>query len=379
MLRISFTDYLATCVSWIWLASAQSATPLCYAAIVYAYLNCQIGGLGFMLPETMSESGSPERQHPFERILSVSEEDIELFLHRRQPIPWSDFLLNPRRLRGSDFLMRWSQGQWSEDRLVHAVNATGQYIALPYGPSGVAPDTSIREFELYFERLEAAGLGQMKRPDLLIFRAADETDIRSLVDRLGGLEELPFIPEERPAMAAILARAVIAVECENSLWVSENMPDFGKPLRPMKRLNGKPGLAKGAVVPTVIIKEEDRNPLRRWQSERDVPIHIWHVFFDHAYGICFDKVDTLIAGGEIEATTQTFQAPGGATSEKSIYKVYYHHAYHLAEATTEPDLVADYIKDKNGHILPYVKFSGGSLRLLPEALEVLNVEAKRGK
>jgi hypothetical protein len=25
-----------------------------------------------------------------------------------------DFLINPRRLRGSDFLMRWAQGRWSD-------------------------------------------------------------------------------------------------------------------------------------------------------------------------------------------------------------------------------------------------------------------------
>ena len=25
------------------------------------------------------------------------------------------FLVNPRRLRGSDFLMRWAQGRWSEE------------------------------------------------------------------------------------------------------------------------------------------------------------------------------------------------------------------------------------------------------------------------
>ena len=85
------------------------------------------------------------------------------------PLPWSEFLLNPRRLRGSDFLMRWSQGRWSEERLIQALNATGRYFALPYGPSGVAPDNDVRAYELYFERLEAAGLGTVKRPDLLIY------------------------------------------------------------------------------------------------------------------------------------------------------------------------------------------------------------------
>jgi hypothetical protein len=67
-----------------------------------------------------------------------------------------------------------------------------------------------------------------------------------------------------------------------------------------------------------------------------------------------------------------FQAPGGATTEKVIYKYPYLHAYELAEATEEPALVGKYIEDKNGHILPYVHFKGGRLRLLPPALELLN-------
>jgi len=98
-------------------------------------------------------------KHSFERALAVSIEDVEFQLSGAGPVIWADFLLNPRRLRGSDFLMRWSQGVWSEERLVHAVNATKKYFALPYGPSGVAPDHDVRAFELYFERLEHAGLG----------------------------------------------------------------------------------------------------------------------------------------------------------------------------------------------------------------------------
>jgi hypothetical protein len=48
--------------------------------------------------------------HLFEKLLSVSIEEIELELRCCKAIPWMNFLLNPRRLRGSDFLMRWSQG-----------------------------------------------------------------------------------------------------------------------------------------------------------------------------------------------------------------------------------------------------------------------------
>ena len=59
--------------------------------------------------------------HPFERVLSVSTVNFELELRGIKEIFWADFLLNPRKLRGSDFLMRWSQGVWAEKRLVETI------------------------------------------------------------------------------------------------------------------------------------------------------------------------------------------------------------------------------------------------------------------
>jgi hypothetical protein len=44
----------------------------------------------------------------------------------------------------------------------------------------------------------------------------------------------------------------------------------------------------------------------------------------------------------------------------------------LGKAIEQPTLVPDFIQDKNGHILPYVKFEGGSLRLDDGALNFLN-------
>ncbi|MFH0791077.1 MAG: hypothetical protein V2A64_05535 [Candidatus Omnitrophota bacterium] len=43
-----------------------------------------------------------------------------------------------------------------------------------------------------------------------------------------------------------------------------------------------------------------------------------------------------------------------------------------------PKLVPVCIEDKNGHILPYVKFQDGTLEILPEALDKLN-EVKNEK
>ena len=307
--------------------------------------------------------------HIFERVLSVSTEDMELELKSIHEIGWADFWLNPRRLRGSDFLMRWSQGVWSEKRLLDAVNNTGLFYAIPYGPSGTAPTHDVRAFELYFERLEAAGLGEIKRPDLLVFKKSHQPFVEKFLHEIGGSEELPFIKEAK--LQGLVSKATLAVECENSLWIAEKMPDYKTPMKPQKRLGGKTGLSKTAVLPTVIIKEEDRIPLGKWQEENRVPIHVWHVFFDRAYGLSFDEAQRLVREGLILPTEQVFQAPGGATTKKAIYKYYYHYAYPLGLANEKPNLIPAFIEDKNGHILPYVKFEGGSLQFAGEALEVL--------
>ena len=246
---------------------------------------------------------------------------------------------------------------------MEAVNSTGSYFALPYGPSGVAPDNDVRAFELYFERLESAGLGQLKRPDLLIFRRSDFDTIQGFVAQLGGLPELPFTSEDNPLIRDLLSLALIAVECENSLWIARQMPSYGVPLTSQRRLGGQLGLKKTAVAPTVIIKDEDLAFLRRWQTQRGVSLHIWHAFYDLSFGLTFDHAEQLIAEGKIKPTIQTFQAPGGATTKKAIYKFYYHYAYPLGEMTEPPRLVADQVKDKNGHILLLCGFRAGAWNL----------------
>jgi len=313
--------------------------------------------------------------HPFEAVLSVQTEDIEGVLSLETPIDWLDFWLNPRRLRGSDFLMRWSQGVWSEQRLEEAVNATGEWFALPYGPSGVAPTNDVRAYELYFERLENAGLGKTKRPDLLVFPIRQKAFVSEILESLGGKAELPFTQENDERVVKLLQAAVLAVECENSLWRATRMPAYGSTMTPQRRLGGKLGLKKTAVLPTVIIKEEDRGPLTSWQDKHGVPIHVWHVFYDLAFGLSFDRAEELVRDGLILPSEQTFQAPGGATTKKIIYKYYYNYAYKLAVGEGDPKLLPAVIEDKNGHILPYVTFSGGKFNLHEDAINVLHETA----
>jgi hypothetical protein len=94
-------------------------------------------------------------------------------------------------------------------------------------------------------------------------------------------------------------------------------------------------------------------------------------FFDKAYGLSFNEAERLIEEGYIQPKEQNFPAPSGANTKKAIYKFYYHYAYPLGATTEIPRLIPDYIEDKNGHILPYVKFEGGSLDFCVEALAVL--------
>ncbi len=273
--------------------------------------------------------------------------------------------------------MRWSQGVWSEQRLIQAVNQTDEYFAISYGPSSTAPTHDVREFELYFERLENAGLDKLKRPDLLIYTQDKAKSIQALISDIGGITELPFVPEDDERMQALIRTAIIAVECENSLWKAQQMPAFNKPLTKQKCLGNKLGLPKNAVLPTIIIKEEDKERLLAWQTQWNKSIHIWHAFYDIAYGISLNASQQLIDKGLIEKTTQIYQAPGGSTTQKSIYKIYHHYGYLLATSLSEPNLVADYIVDKNGHILPYVRFEGGDIKIEQKAITILNSEVDK--
>jgi hypothetical protein len=325
----------------------------------------------------------------FEQELAVLEVDIEFELRNFEYIPWADHWLNPRRLRGSDFLMRWSQGRWSEDRFVEVVEETNNYFSTPYGPSGTAPDDDPRQFELYFEHLDAAGVDSTKRPDILVFLEKDRAFINDLLKRIdekyplpfepnseveqySGWERLSFIREEVPEIQELLHRAVLAVECENSLWIARQMPNFGEDLRPMGRLGGKLGLPKSAKVPNIIIKDEDLGRLNNWQREANVPLHIWHAFYDLAFGISLNEATRLINEGYIDARLFNYQGPGGISEQKAIYQIHYHYAYEIGESVEEPILFSDRIIDKNGHILPYVRFEGGKLKASSQLLETLD-------
>lgn len=334
----------------------------------------------------------------FERFLQTTDILFDVFLSDQFPQVLGEFYLNPRYLRGSDFLMRFSQGRWAEDILIRTINATVDFRAIPYGPSSVAPSEP-QEMERYFERLDKAGAAG-KQPDLLILPRDDYEAIRPELDEIG-LINLPFTPEAD--LDFLRSRSIIAVEVENSLWVARKMPHYGQEVKlgeliTRKRRFRKPesiarwehwttsvrqfisasperkelkGFLESKKVPTIIIKDEDLAPVIEWESNFSVPIFVFHVFYDQAYYISLQKARELIEAGVILPTEQTFYAPSGPTTSKAIYKIWYTLAHPLGTLTRQPEMSAKFIQDKNGHILPYVHFSGGEMTLSEEILTLL--------
>jgi hypothetical protein len=334
----------------------------------------------------------------FEHFLQTTDVVFDFLLTDQFPQILCELYLNPRYLRGSDFLMRFSQGRWAEDILVRTINATADFRAIPYGTSSVAPSEP-QEMERYFERLDKAG-AVGKQPDLLILPRGEYKAIWPQLREIG-LANLPFTPEED--LEFLRSRAIVAVEVENSLWVAHEMPDYGKEVklaelitkarrfrkpesierwerwtRDVQRfISASPergelkGYLESKKVPTIIIKDEDMAPVIEWENSFNIPIFVFHVFYDQAYYISLQEARELIEAGVILPTEQTFYAPGGPTTSKAIYKIWYTLAHPLGTVAQQPEMSAKFIQDPNGHILPYVHFSGGEMTLSEEILAFL--------
>lgn len=278
----------------------------------------------------------------------------------------TDFVINPRRLRGSDFLMRWSQGRWSEEIVIRALNQTRQFGVIPYGPSTVAPDDP-RELELFFEKMNAINQ-EGKRPDLLLYdKPTFEWVQTQLEHRLGGIEKMAQTPSA--LLRDLIAGARAALEVENSLWVTEKMPGFGKPFSRYTRGKNKGRLKPAGIIPTIIVKQEDIPRLQQWEADFGIPIYVVHIFYDRGYFIKFENVLTLLGSGELGMETQRFTNPDGtAASPKQVVKVPYILCKEFG-TVSGPTLLPKTFVDKNGKVMTYVTFSGGNIQLSPAVFE----------
>jgi len=290
--------------------------------------------------------------------------DVDITDH---PLPEDGvFTVNPHRLRGSDFLMRWAQGRWAEEIVIQSLNQSNRFRVVPYGPSTVAPEEP-SALESFFEKMDVIAQ-EGKRPDILLYDMHIFERVQTeLIERLGSIEKMAETPSFQ--VHDLIARSRAAIEIENSLWVTEKMPGVGKPFSRYTRGKNKGRLKPSGVIPTIIVKVEDVPRLQQWEANYGVPIYVVHVFFDRAYFIKFSNILSLVDSGELSPQIQRYTNPDGtAASSKQILK----DPYILCKEfgiVSGPQLVPRTFVDKNGKVMTYVTFEGGEIALSPNVFE----------
>lgn len=109
----------------------------------------------------------------FDTVFASPAEPSDLRFSGHPPLPWADFRLGSRRLRGGDFLTKWSQRKWAERQIAEAVVRSGRFLPIPFGPNAASSGGDPHSHASYLERLESAGRGDLTRPDLLIVPLAE--------------------------------------------------------------------------------------------------------------------------------------------------------------------------------------------------------------
>jgi len=273
------------------------------------------------------------------------------------------------QFRGIDFLMRFQQGRWSEDRIIDGINNTSDYRAVPYGISRVYVESGQETKEQYWKKyssIESYG----KRPDIVVFRR----DVYDLIK--SKLSEDPTLMTE-DEWAPILKQSLCAIEAENSLWRASKMPDKDLKL-PLPRKSN-------IIAPNIWVKEEDVDRLLSWQQVYNKPIYVVQVFYDLAYAA---KLETILQKvrkikeqksevlrdiemkrlGLIIDTQKYVDSRTGVSQAKEVYRLHPAAAILFGYISGEPSLEAKVLESKSGKIIPYVHFSGGTLILTKDIL-----------
>jgi hypothetical protein len=184
----------------------------------------------------------------------------------------------------------------------------------------------------------------------------------------------------------LLKHAICGLECENSLWKAKKMPDAETTL-PLKKLK--------IIAPRIWVKEEDTDGLSGWARHFHRPILVIQVFFDSAYMVSYKKIISRarrikkIRGKTKRNALQkrsgiifeNWGYPDSRTGIKTTKLVYTcHHTLGVSFGgfRKPPRMKPRVLTNKNGKIMPYIRFVGGKIRLSNAALEVFTLIPRRG-
>jgi hypothetical protein len=265
------------------------------------------------------------------------------------------------RFRGENFKGKWSLGSWAEQKIINAINASENFRAVSYGKSGVSTAKTKEEVRDYWNlHKERESFG--KRPDVLVFEKSifdelinDEKKAELLKDLAGNLEG---------DVEEIVNASLLGIESEASIWQGEKMKHFGRNwaektggLKPLNEV-------KTWTAPTVIVKDEDLQPLIDWQNYYQKPIYIVHLFYDMALMLNFSKLRQYIAEGTVKGEIFDY-----GKASKTIYKTFYGLATEFGKFTELAEIIPFVSQTNGGKFEADLYFEGGEIIISQDTIQ----------
>lgn len=257
------------------------------------------------------------------------------------------------RFRGDNFKGKWSLGSWAEQKIINAINDSDSLRAVAYGKSGVSSAKNLKERQEYWNlHKERESFG--KRPDVLVFK-------RNIFENL--LSKYPSILDNLPDnlesdIKEIVESSLLAIESEASIWQGEKMKHFGRNWSE-KTGNLKPlSEVKSWTAPTVIVKDEDLQPLVDWQNYYQKPIYIVHLFYDMALMLNFSKLREYISDGTVKGEIFDY-----GKASKTIYKTFYGLAEEFGKFTELAEIIPFVSQTNGGKFEADLYFEGGEIEI----------------
>ena len=257
------------------------------------------------------------------------------------------------RFRGDNFKGKWSLGSWAEQKIISAINNSDSLRAVPYGKSGVSSAKSLKERQEYWNlHKERESFG--KRPDILVFERIIFENLTSKYSSV--LDNLPDNLESD--IQEIVESSLLAIESEASIWQGEKMKHFGRNWTE-KTGNLKPlSEVKSWTAPTVIVKDEDLQPIVDWQNYYQKPIYIVHLFYDMALMLNFSKLREYISDGTVKGEIFDY-----GKASKTIYKTFYGLAEEFGKFTELAEIIPFVSQTNGGKFEADLYFEGGEIEI----------------
>jgi hypothetical protein len=278
--------------------------------------------------------------------------------------------------RGLDFLIRNEQGRWAEELVIEAINNETDFKAVRYGISRAVMVENYGKWVEYWRKYQSVEK-YGKRPNVLVFHKntfrAFEEELRRYSNSFG---DESLIPEE--IWESYVRKSICALEVEMSLWRASKMPDKGMKL-PLRKLN--------VIAPMIWVKEEDAIKLENWIRRYGKPIYVIQVFYDLAYiaqlKLIIDKANRIKSAQNEEMRKELMKREGlivesqkyadevtGVTTTKTVYRLHPAAAMLFGELIEPPKINVEVLEDKNGKIIPFLRFSDGKLKINPEVIKM---------